>query len=248
MVMQTILFLEDDKVINQEISTGLKAGLGNGVQIISAYTISEARQMMQDFKIDLSIVSIELPDGNGIDLAREMRTEDEYMPIMLASLHLTAQLHMELNNELDLFLALKKPFGADEILPRVKRNLQKVKRRQEPSLVLKEGRTRFKIPISTIIKIETIKRKKRIELTIYNNETGSVSLQEFPMQSMEDFMQLLGESKALVRIHQSTVVNPDFVLHYDGAVNELHLKHTKRVLSIGKTYRETTGILFGRLK
>ena len=246
--MQTILFLEDDKVINQEISTGLKAGLGNDAQVISAYTIQEARQMIQDFKIDLSIVSIELPDGNGIDLARELREEDEYMPIMLASHYITAQLHMELNNELDLFLILNKPFTAEDILPRVKINLQKVKRREEPSLVLKEGRTRFKIPIATIIKIETIKRKKRIELTLYNQDTGEISVQEFPMQSMEDFMKLIGESKALVRIHQSTVVNPDFVLHYDGAVNELHLKHIKRVLSIGKTYRETTGILFGRLK
>ena len=247
--MQTILFLEDDKVINQEISTGLKAGLGNGAQVLSAYTILEAQQMLKDFKIDLAIISVELPEGgNGIDLAREIRKEDKYMPIMMASANLNAQLHMELNNELDLFLVLKKPFTAEDILPRVEINLQKVKRREEPSLVLKEGRTRFKIPISTVIKIETIKRKKRIELTIYNKETGVVTLQEFPMQSMEDFMQLLGESKALVRIHQSTVVNPDFVLHYDGAVNELHLKHTKRVLSIGKTYRETTGILFGRLK
>ena len=246
--MQTILFLEDDKVINQEISTGLKAGLGNGAQVISAYSLEEARQMMQDFKIDLSIISVELPDGNGVDLAREMRKKDEYMPIMLASAHLTAELHMELNNELDLFLILDKPFKAEDILSRVKINLEKIKRREEPSLVLKEGRTRYKIPISTIVKIETIKRKKRIELTIFDKETGAVSLQEFPMQSMEDFMQLLGESKALVRIHQSTVVNPDFVLHYDGAVNELHLKHIKRVLSIGKTYRETTGILFGRLK
>ena len=248
MVMQTILFLEDDKVINQEISTGLKAGLGNGAQVLSAYTIEEAQQMMQDFKIDLSIISLELPEGNGIDLARELRKEDEYMPIMVASSDLNAQLHMELNNELDLFLAIEKPFTAEDILPRVKVNLEKVLRTQEPSLVLKEGRTRFKIPISTVIKIETIKRKKRIELTIYDSDTGDISVQEFPMQSMEDFMQLLGDSKALVRIHQSTVVNPDYVLHYDGAVNELHLKHIKRVLSIGKTYRETTGILFGRLK
>ena len=246
--MQTILFLEDDKVINQEISTGLKAGLGDIAQVLSAYTIGEAHQMMQDFKIDLAIIDIEFPDGNGIDIARELRKEDENMPIMVASSHMTEQLHMELNNELDLFLALKKPFSAEEILPRIKSNLQKVKKRQEPYLSLKDGRTRFKIPISKIIKVETIKNLKRIEMTIFNEDTGEISTQEFPMQSMEDFMKLLGDSKVLLRIHQSTVVNPDFVLHYDGAVNELHLKHTKRVLSIGKTYRETTGILFSRLK
>jgi len=245
--MQTILFLEDDKIINQEISTGLKAGLGEAAQVLSAYTIQEARQMMQDLKIDLSIIDLELPDGNGSDLARDLRKADENMPIMIASSHTTEQLHAELNNELDLFLVLKKPFKAEDILPRIKSNLRKVKRREEPALSLKDGRTRFKIPISTIIKIETIKRKKRIEITILQGD-GVTSLREFPMQSMEDFMQLLGKSKALVRIHQSTVVNPDFVLHYDGAVNELHLKHTKRVLSIGKTYRETAGILFGRLK
>jgi DNA-binding LytR/AlgR family response regulator len=246
--MQTILFVEDDKIINKEISTGLKAGLGADVQILSAYTIDEATQMMQETRIDLLILDLELPDGNGIDFAREIRKKDEDMPIMIASSHTTEQLHMKLNNELDLFLALKKPYEASDILPRIKSNLRKVKKMQQSFIDLKDGRRRFKIPISMVIKVETVKGWKRIEVTFYNKETGIVSSQEFPMQSMENFMTLLPESSNLVRIHQSTVVNPDFVLHYDGAVNELHLRHTKQVLSIGKTYRETVGLLFSRLK
>ncbi|MCL1990923.1 MAG: response regulator [Defluviitaleaceae bacterium] len=246
--MQTILFLEDDKVINKEISVGLKAGLGEGIRILSAYTIEEACEMKTTNQIDLYILDIELPDGSGIDFAREVREKDEDVPIMVASSHTTEKLHMKLNNELDLFLVLKKPFKAKDILPRIHSNLKKSKRRKEPVLVLRDGKERYRIPIFTVVKVETVKRAKRIKLTCYNKETEDTSIQEFPMQSMEDFMKLLPEFQGLIRVHQSTAVNPDYVIHYDGAVNELHLKYVKQVSSIGTTYRESVGLLFGRMK
>ena len=246
--MQIILLVEDDKIINREVSIGLRAGLSADVQVLSAYTIKEAYQMVKDFEIDLAIVDIEFPDGSGIDLVRDMRNKDEDMPIMIASSHTTEQLHMNLNNELDLFLVLKKPYQAIDILPRIKSNLRKVKNRQELFIEIKEARRRFKIPRNGVVKVETVKGSKRIELTLYNEKNGIVSLREFPMQSMEAFMSLLPESSNLVRIHQSTIVNPDFVFHYDGSVNELHLHHVEKALSIGKTYRKTVGVLFSRLK
>ena len=246
--MQTVLYVEDDKEINQEVSIGLKAGLGSSVQILSVYTIEEARKMIQEIRIDLFILDIDLPDGSGIDLAREIRKKDEGVPIMVASSYATEQLHTKLNNELDVFLVLKKPYRAENMLRKIRVNLRKVEARQEEYIKLRDGRIRFKLPISEIVKVETVKGQKRIEVTFYNKEEGVVSSKEFPMQSMEEFMNLIKGTQGLMRIHQSTVVNPDFVLHYDGAVNELHLKHVKQVLSIGKTYRETEGLLFDRMK
>jgi len=245
--MQTILFLDDDKVINQTVTTELKAALGDTAQILSAYNLTEARKIWKEIEIDLLILDIKLPDGDGIEFAREVRREDDFMPIMVVSSH-AEYLDMKLNNELDLFLGLQKPIVVSEILPRIKGNLKKVKLQETPYLALKDGRIRYRIPISKVIKSETIKGSKRIELTLYDRDTEEVTFQEFPMQSMEDFMKKVPDVRGLIRVNQSTAVNPDYVIHYDGALNELHLKHINKVSSIGVTFREAAGLLFGRMK
>ncbi|MCL2559488.1 MAG: response regulator [Turicibacter sp.] len=246
--MQTILFVEDEKDINNNISTELKAELGEKVKVLPTYTVDEARQALKHFEIALVIIDIELPDGNGIDLAREVRKQHKYIPIMIASLHANDVLHSKLNNELNLFLMLEKPYTSSDLLAHVQSSLEKMQRMKRPFLVIKNGRIRMKIPIDEVVKVDTIKGTKRIELMHYSTETHRIVSHEFPMQSLADFMDLAPETNTLVRISQSTIVNPSFVIRYDGTSNELYLRHIPQVLSIGKTYRHTVGLLFSRFK
>ncbi|MCL2559949.1 MAG: LytTR family DNA-binding domain-containing protein [Turicibacter sp.] len=245
--MQRILFVEDEKDINNRITTELTAELGDGVTVLSTYTAEEARQALKILEIALMIIDIKLPDGNGIDLAREVRMQNKFIPIMIASSHVNHALHSKLNNELDVFLVLEKPYTTADLLSRVKGNLEKMQRMRKPFLNIKNGRKQWKFPMDEIIKVETIKGTKQIELTHYKYETHRTDLHVFSMQ-LSDFMETISETNNLVRISQSTVVNPNFILHYDGAVNELYLRHIPQVLSIGKTYRHTVGVLFSRIR
>lgn len=246
--MQTVLFVEDDKVINDKISIGLKNALGDQVQILSVYTIQGARQTMQEINVDLLILDIEFQDGNGIDFAREIRNNHRFMPIMIASSYTTEKLHAQLNNEIDLFLCLKKPYEIDDIVPKLINTLERILENNTSFVTLKEGKKRFKFAVSDIIKVETVKGMKRIEVMFFSANTRDVLVRQFPVQSMENFMNLLPKPKGLVRISQSVAVNPNFVIGFDNETNELYLKHTDKILSIGKTYRETLGVLFSRLK
>ena len=68
--MATILIIEDDRILNRGVSFALKK---EGYDILSAYTKLEGKQIILNNKIDFLLLDINLPDGNGIELCREIR-------------------------------------------------------------------------------------------------------------------------------------------------------------------------------
>ena len=62
--MKKILLLEDDESLNRGISLKLSK---EGYQVLSAYTMREAKSTFEKEAIDLVISDMTLPDGNGLD-------------------------------------------------------------------------------------------------------------------------------------------------------------------------------------
>ena len=66
--MNTILLLEDDQNLNRGISLKLSR---EGYNVLSAFTVTEARQFFDSRHPDLIISDITLPDGSGLDFCAE---------------------------------------------------------------------------------------------------------------------------------------------------------------------------------
>lgn len=77
-----ILIVEDDKGLNQGITLALQ---GEGIHFHPAYTLSQARDIWTKERIDLVILDVNLPDGSGCDLLREIRREAETPVLMLTA-------------------------------------------------------------------------------------------------------------------------------------------------------------------
>lgn len=73
--MSTILIIEDDKILNKGVSFALKR---EGYEILSAYNKSEGKHLILNNKIDFLLLDINLPDGNGVDLCREIRKQGDF--------------------------------------------------------------------------------------------------------------------------------------------------------------------------
>lgn len=76
--MVTILIIEDDKILNRGVSFALKK---EGYDVISAYSKVEGKQILLNNEIDFLLLDINLPDGNGMDICREVR-ENKRFPIV----------------------------------------------------------------------------------------------------------------------------------------------------------------------
>lgn len=70
--MGLILIIEDDKILNRGVSFALKK---EGYEVISAYYKLEGKEQVlnSENEIDLLLLDINLPDGSGLDLCREVR-------------------------------------------------------------------------------------------------------------------------------------------------------------------------------
>lgn len=115
MIREKILVIEDEKSISHFICTVLN---NNGYEAMQAQTGEEALSMISSHCPDLIILDLGLPDMDGLDILRSLRSWTS-LPVVVVS----ARSH-ERDKVAALDLGaddyLTKPFGTDELLARVR--------------------------------------------------------------------------------------------------------------------------------
>lgn len=114
-IREKILVIEDEKSISHFISTVLNS---NGYEAMQARSGTEALSMISSHCPDLIILDLGLPDMDGLDILRQLRSWSS-LPVVVVS----ARSHeRDKVDALDLGADdyLTKPFGTDELLARVR--------------------------------------------------------------------------------------------------------------------------------
>ena len=78
--MKHIFLLEDDETLGRGIAMALS---GPEVSVIRRSTLAQARVALAEEQFDLLILDINLPDGSGLDLLRQVRSEGSATPVIL---------------------------------------------------------------------------------------------------------------------------------------------------------------------
>ena len=78
--MKHIFLLEDDETMGRGIAMAL-TGMDTFVTCRSALT--QARETLAEERFDLLILDVNLPDGSGLDLLRQVRTNGDATPVIL---------------------------------------------------------------------------------------------------------------------------------------------------------------------
>lgn len=139
--MATILVVEDEEPISNILKFTLER---DGFQVLQAWDGEEAVDLARRTQPDLILLDVMLPEKDGFEVCREVRTFS-IMPIIM----LTAR-----ESEVDKVLGLEigaddyvtKPFSSRELLARVKANL----RRQAPERMLPESDTSKRIVLGDV--------------------------------------------------------------------------------------------------
>jgi DNA-binding response OmpR family regulator len=116
-----ILTVEDDPSICRLIAQTLEK---EGYRAHKAKNLSEARDSIRHSRPDLIVLDRRLPDGDGLELCRELKSGPPAMPILfLTSKNSTADKVVGLKMGADDYLT--KPFELDELLARVEALLRR---------------------------------------------------------------------------------------------------------------------------
>lgn len=122
--MKQILIVEDDKGLNQGLCKALKTA---ECQTISCTNLKTAREQISCQMPDLILLDLNLPDGNGCALLRELRQEAVYVPIILLTANDTDEdIVNGLEQGADDYIT--KPFSLSVLRARVRNQLRKTDR------------------------------------------------------------------------------------------------------------------------
>lgn len=117
----SILIVEDDRLINEGIKFMLEI---ENYDVISAFNIKDGKIVLNRERVELIVLDINLPDGNGLEWCKELRNTGCNIPIIM----LTAR-----DTEDDMVIGLQ--YGADDYiskpfsLPVLKERIKAILRR-----------------------------------------------------------------------------------------------------------------------
>ena len=121
-----ILVVEDDLALSAGLCFELDAG---GYLTVAAYTVRKAVQLLENEEFALVLLDVNLPDGNGFELCREIKNKKPQLPVIF----LTANdLEEDVLNGFDLGAEdyVTKPFNMNILLRRVEVALRRGKKEQ----------------------------------------------------------------------------------------------------------------------
>ena len=119
--MEQLLIVEDDRDLNQGLCKALKT---DGRQIVSCTDLRSAREQLALSSPALILLDVNLPDGNGVSLLREVKERTPGLPVVLLTANDT---DMDIVNGLEQGADdyITKPFSLSVLRARVNTQLRK---------------------------------------------------------------------------------------------------------------------------
>jgi len=132
--MKNILIIEDDPVLREGLAAALQS---ETIAVQTAADLAEARRILVNHTFDLLLLDVNLPDGSGIDLCREV-TAVQDVPVIFLTVR-DAEI-----DEVTAFRAgacdyVKKPFSLTILQERISAALRK----RSPNYTYEDSRFRF---------------------------------------------------------------------------------------------------------
>lgn len=141
--MKKILLVED----NETIIMGLKYSLEQeGFQVISAKTAKESKEKLDNKSIDIVLLDVSLPDGNGFEICKEIKEKNDIPVIFLTAQDEETSVVLGLDLGADDYIV--KPFRTRELISRIKSVLRRYGKKEKNNIIQYKN-----------IKIDTISAK-----------------------------------------------------------------------------------------
>ncbi len=131
MTGQRILVVDDEPQILRALGTTLR---GAGYAVETAATAEQALTAAAAHPPEAVILDLVLPDGNGIDVCRELRRWSDAPVIVLSAVGEEREKVAALDAGADDYVT--KPFGVDELLARLRAALRRVATSSDPVIEL----------------------------------------------------------------------------------------------------------------
>lgn len=120
MLSRRILVVDDEENIGRSLRMILER---EGYQVNAVHSAASLRAFPEKSRIDLFLMDVRLPDGNGVDLLKELQDAEITAPVVMISGHATIADAVAATRA-GAFDFLEKPLGRDRVMVAVKNALE----------------------------------------------------------------------------------------------------------------------------
>ncbi|MGX4600137.1 response regulator transcription factor [Faecalimicrobium sp. JNUCC 81] len=136
--MKNILIVEDDTMLNNGICFNLQA---DGFNIIPAYNLKEGENELNKNNIDLIILDVNLPDGDGFEFCKKIRKNSNVGILFLTACDMESDIINGFKIGADDYIT--KPFSINILMQRVGALLRRCNNNEKSEELLIEGEFEF---------------------------------------------------------------------------------------------------------
>ncbi|MBI2933885.1 MAG: sigma-54-dependent Fis family transcriptional regulator [Planctomycetes bacterium] len=148
-----LVLVDDEELLRNSLA---KSFSNDGLDVIECGSAEEARGVLSQGDYDAAIIDLRLPDGSGLDLAREMMQRCPSAPVIVLTAYSTVDGAVEAI-KLGAYDYLTKPVPLDKLALTVRRALETSKLRSEVSDVRRDLQSRF--GLTSIVAADPAMRK-----------------------------------------------------------------------------------------
>ncbi len=113
-----LLIVDDDRLAREELKTLLEDDFLN---IYTAEDAIEGLEIIENYEIDIVITDINMPDMNGLEFAKALKSINPNLPVIIFSAHNNKE-YLERARELNIDSYLLKPLDYDELMGAINRS------------------------------------------------------------------------------------------------------------------------------
>ena len=138
----SILVVDDESEIREGLELLLKT---EGYAVSSAETALSGMSRLEERPFDLMLLDVSLPDGNGIEMLKDVHRQDPHLPIVLITAYGSIEMARAAfkSGALDY---ITKPWSNDELLAQVAQAVESRKLRDENVQLKRALKQRFNFP------------------------------------------------------------------------------------------------------
>lgn len=213
--VMNILLVEDDKVQNNNLARIIEKTYLD-IKVYQSFLIKDALNIAKEKRVDLFFIDINLPDGSGLDLAKQIREipGHELTGIVFVTSEMFQVVEAFKNTHCYDFLV--KPYNIEDIKKIIdvfnKKDNSPIKEEGKYSIINIDNNISTKIYHNDIIFVEYSARRCIIHTTKSVVECKSLTLSSLLKEI---------ESETIVQSHKSYIVNTNYIEKIDKQYSKL---------------------------
>lgn len=235
---KNILILEDEHNIQNMIQSAILGLSELNARILNTSSSNEALHLADIYDIDIFIIDIKLPDGNGIEFAEKIRKNYSMAPIIFETSVEDVETELDAYRSTKCIYYIHKPFSIKEIGTIIKDAIRYADNLKKEYSVIKinKSSSELRYKIKNILYIEVI--CGTLCIVSYHEDEKKVRKEYITRYSLKELLENLENKKDLIQCHRNYVINPKRIVAIYYNKECIELEHVEKVIPLGGKFKK----------